>query len=42
LKELPKMKGNNWVTTADFEFFMEKKIFFYQNLCTLLISGTNS
>jgi hypothetical protein len=20
-------KGNNWVTIADFEFFMEKKIF---------------
>jgi hypothetical protein len=41
MKELPKMKGYNWVTIADFEFFMEKKIFFYKNLCSLLIGGTN-
>jgi hypothetical protein len=42
LKELPKMKGNNWVTIADFEFFREKKIFLYKILCSLLIGGTNS
>jgi hypothetical protein len=32
MKELPKMKGNNWVAIADFEFFMKKKIFLYKNL----------
>jgi hypothetical protein len=41
MKELQKMKGNNWMTIADFEFLMEKKIFFYHNLCSLLIYGTN-
>jgi hypothetical protein len=31
LKELPKMKGINRVTIADFEFFMEKKYFCIKN-----------
>jgi hypothetical protein len=49
LKELQKMKGNNWVTIADFEFFKEKKKYFWIKIYGLYLLmeqivsvGTNS